>query len=185
VRCANQAGARLFVSLHANAAGPTEVPGSQIGFELFVLPAAEVDKEVARVALLASDDSAAAWAGHRVREAAKQSLAAARRIEWRLADTLGRSRDRGIKQEGATLDVLQGLDVPAVLVEVGFLDHEGEGPLLLSEQGQQSIATALAGAITDLRSREQRGLREPMTTAPRPTALPVPTPLAQPESGKE
>ena len=185
VRCANQAGARLFVSLHANAAGPTEPPGSQVGFELFVLPAAEVDKEVGRVALLAPDDSAAAWAGHRVREAAKQSLAAARRIEWRLADTLGRSRDRGIKQEGATLDVLQGLDVPAVLVEVGFLDHEGEGPLLLSEQGQQSIATALAGAITDLRSREQRGLREPMTTAPRPTALPVPTPLAQPESGKE
>ena len=185
VRCANQAGARLFVSVHANAAGPTEVPGSQVGFELFVLPAAEVDKEVARVALLASDDSAAAWAGHRVREAAKQSLAAARRIEWRLADTLGRSRDRGIKQEGATLDVLQGLDVPAVLVEVGFLDHESEGPLLLSEQGQQAIATALAGAITDLRSREQRGLREPMTTAPRPTALPVPTPLAQPESGKE
>jgi N-acetylmuramoyl-L-alanine amidase len=177
VRCANQASARLFISLHANAAGPTEPPGSQVGFELFVLPTAEVDKEVTRVALLAADDSDAAWAGHRVREAAKQSLAAARRIEWRLADTLGRSRDRGIKQEGATLDVLQGLDMPAVLVEVGFLDHESEGPSLLSDEGQRAIAAALAGAITDLRSREQRGLREPMTTAPRaleakPPALP-------------
>ena len=166
VRCANQAGARLFISVHANAAGPGDEPGSQIGFELFVLPTAEVDREVTRVTLLAPDDSEAAWAGHRVRETAKQSLATARRIEWRLADTLGRSRDRGIKQAGATLDVLQGLDMPAVLVEVGFLDHESEGPYLLSDEGQRAIAGALAGAITDLRGREQRGLREPMTTAP-------------------
>jgi len=168
VRCGNQAGARLFISLHANAAGPAEEPGSQRGFEIYVLPVGEVDKEVARVALLAPDDSEAAWAGHQLRTAAAQSLAAARRIEWRLADTLGRDRDRGIKQEGATLDVLQGLDMPAVLVEIGFLDHPEEGPYLLSEEGQNAIATALAGAITDLRSREQRGLKEPMTTAPRP-----------------
>jgi N-acetylmuramoyl-L-alanine amidase len=175
VRCANQSGARLFVSLHANAAGPGDEPGGQIGFELFVLPTAEVDREVTRVTLLAPDDSEAAWAGHKVRETAKQSLAAARRLEWRLADTVGRSRDRGIKQEGATLDVLQGLDMPAVLVEVGFLDHATEGPFLLSDEGQRAIAGALAGAITDLRSREQRGLREPMTTAPQPS------PSAQPE----
>jgi len=168
VRCGNQAGAHLFVSLHANAAGPAEGPGSQRGFEIYVLPAAEVDKEVARVALLSPDDTEAAWAGHKVRAAAAQSLAAARRIEWRLADTLGRDRDRGIKQEGATLDVLQGLEMPAVLVEIGFLDHAEEGPYLLSEEGQRAVATALAGAITDLRSREQRGLKEPMTTAPRP-----------------
>jgi N-acetylmuramoyl-L-alanine amidase len=168
VRCANEAGARLFLSLHANAAGGGEAPGSQRGFEIFVLPLDDVDKEVARVALLAKDDTEAAWAGHQVREAALQGLAAARRIEWRLADTLVRERDRGIKQEGATLDVLQGLDMPGLLVEVGFLDHEEEGPFLLSEEGQAAVAKALAGALTDLRSRERRGRKEPMTTAPRP-----------------
>jgi len=168
VRCANQAGARLFVSVHANAAGPGEEPGSQRGFTLYVLPVADVDKEVARVALLATDDNEAAWAGHKVRAAAEQSLAAARRIEWRFADTLGRDRDRGVKQADATLDVLQGLDMPAVLVEIGFLDHAEEGPYLLSEAGQRAVATALAGAITDLRSRERRGIKEPLITAPRP-----------------
>ena len=172
VRCGNQAGARLFISLHANAAGPAEEPGSQKGFEIFVLPVGDVDKEVARVALLAPDDSEAAWEGHQIRTAATQSLAAARRIEWRLADTLGRDRDRGIKQKGATLDVLQGLEMPAVLVEVGFLDHLDEGPYLLSEEGQRAVATALAGAITDLRGRELRGIKEPMTTAPRPGQMP-------------
>jgi N-acetylmuramoyl-L-alanine amidase len=171
VRCGNQARARLFISLHANAAGPAQEPGSQRGFEIYVLPAAEVDKEVARVALLSPNDTEAAWAGHKVRTAAEQSLVAARRIEWRLADTLGRNRDRGIKQEGATLDVLQGLEMPAVLVEIGFLDHAEEGQYLLSAEGQRVVATALAGAITDLRSREQRGLKEPMTTAPRPGQL--------------
>jgi N-acetylmuramoyl-L-alanine amidase len=168
VRCANQAKARLFLSLHANAAGVGDPPGSQRGFELFVLPVEEVDREVARVTLLAKGDSEAAWAGHQVRAAAAQSLAAARRIEWRLADTLGRDRDRGIKQKGATLDVLQGLDMPAVLVEIGFLDHEEEGPFLLSEEGQAAVVKALAGAITDLRSRERRGRQEPMTTSPTP-----------------
>jgi N-acetylmuramoyl-L-alanine amidase len=180
VRCANQAGARLFISLHANASDPAQAPGSQVGFTLFVLPTSEVDKQVTRATLLAPDDSEAAWAGHRVRETAKQSLAAARRIEWRMADTLGRNRDRGIKQEGATLDVLQGLDMPAVLVEVGFLDHEDEGRYLLTDEGQRAIASALAGAITDLRSRERRGLKEPMITAPRPSQ-----PLAQPEPGEK
>jgi N-acetylmuramoyl-L-alanine amidase len=168
VRCGNQAGARLFISLHANAAGAADVPGSKQGFEIFVLPMADVDKEVARVALLAKEDAEAAWAGHQMRAAAEQSLAAARRIEWRLADALGRERDRGIKQEGAALDVLQGLTMPAVLVEIGFLDHEEEGPYLLSEDGQRAVARALAGAITDVRGREQRGLKEPMTTSPRP-----------------
>jgi N-acetylmuramoyl-L-alanine amidase len=168
VRCANQAGARLFVSIHANAAGPADGPGSQRGFEIYVLPAADVDQEVARVALLAPDDAEAAWLGHKVRVTAEQSLAAARRVQWRLTDALGHDRDRGIKQAGATLDVLQGLDMPALLVEIGFLDHAEEGPFLLSEEGQRAVAAALAGAITDLRSREQRGQREPMTTAPRP-----------------
>jgi N-acetylmuramoyl-L-alanine amidase len=183
VRCGNQARARLFISLHANAASLAEGPGSQRGFEIYVLPAAEVDKEVARVALLSPDDSEAAWAGHQVRIAAEQSLAAARRIEWRLADTLGRDRDRGIKQEGATLDVLQGLDMPAVLVEIGFLDHAEEGPYLLSEAGQRAVATALAGAITDLRSREKRGRKEPMTTAPRPGQM-APHVDSRPSSGR-
>jgi N-acetylmuramoyl-L-alanine amidase len=156
----------LFLSIHANAASAEQGPGSQRGFDLFVLPTADVDQEVARAGLLADDDAQAAWAAHRARTTAADSLAAARRIRWRLADALGADRDRGIKQAGATLDVLQGLDMPAVLVEVGFLDHAEEGPFLLSPEGKKTVAAALAGAITDLRSRELRGQREPMTTAP-------------------
>ena len=165
-RCANQAGARLFLSIHANAASAEQGPGSQRGFTLFVLPTSDVDQEVARAALLAKDDAQSAWAAHRARALAAESLAAARRIRWRLSDALGADRDRGIKQTWATLDVLQGLDMPGVLVEMGFLDHAEEGPFLLSDEGKKTVAAALAGAITDLRSRELRAQRDPMITAP-------------------
>jgi N-acetylmuramoyl-L-alanine amidase len=166
-RCANQAGARLFVSIHANAASAEQGPGSQRGFEIFVLPTADVDIEVAQAALLAKDEVQGAWAGHQARTRAAESLAAARRFRWRLADSLGSDRDRGVKQLGATLDVLQGLTMPGVLVELGFLDNVEEGPFLLSEEGKKLAAQALAGAITDLRSREQRGQRDSMITAPK------------------
>ncbi len=167
IRCANQAGARLFVSIHANAASAEQGPGSQRGFEVFVSPTEDVDLEVTQAALLAKDEVQGAWSGHQARTRATESLAAARRFRWRLADALGSDRDRGIKQKGATLDILQGLNMPGVLVELGFLDHAEEGPFLLSDDGKRLAAQALAGAITDLRSREQRGQRDTMITAPK------------------
>jgi N-acetylmuramoyl-L-alanine amidase len=166
VRCANEAGARLFLSLHANAS-PQARRGVQRGFELYVLPPADVDADVDAAALTAPTDADAAWAEHRVRATAAESLAAARRIEWQMADSLGADRDRGIKQSGASLDVLQGLTMPAVLVEVGFIDHEEEGRLLATPGGWDAIAGALAKAITDLRAREARGRADPSITAHR------------------
>jgi N-acetylmuramoyl-L-alanine amidase len=175
VRCANDAGARLFVSIHANASplGPTR--GTQRGFEVFVLPVPSVDQDANLAAVAAEDPVDGAWAAHQVRATLGQSLAAAQRIEWQLGDTLGRDRDRGIKQMGASLDVLQGLTMPAVLVEVGFLDHPEEGVLLASEAGRPRIAEALARAIVDLAARERRGRDDPMITSRKaPTEAAVP-----------
>jgi hypothetical protein len=38
----------------------------------------------------------------------------------------------------------------------------------LQASTQDAIAAALAAAITDLRARDERGQREPMTTVPKP-----------------
>lgn len=181
VRCANDAGARLFVSVHANASPETR-RGAQRGFELYVLPTADVEHDATAAALTAANEADAAFEGHRVRATAAESLAAARRISWQLADTLGPDRDRGIKQNGASLDVLQGLKMPAVLVEVGFIDHPEEGQLLASPDGWERVAAALAKAISDLRSRELRGRADPSITAhrSRPRFDPAPPPAAAP-----
>jgi N-acetylmuramoyl-L-alanine amidase len=165
VRCANESGARLFVSLHANASPEGPKRGTQRGFEIYVAPLSDVDTDARAAAAVAGDPAEAAWAASRVRSAAQESVAAAQRIGWRLGDALGVQRDRGIKQTGALLDVLQGLKMPGVLVEIGFLDHPEEGPYLVSEEGRETIATALARAIEDLRARELRGRRDPAITS--------------------
>ena len=172
VRCANEAGARLFLSLHANAAPLGPRHRTQRGFELYLSPLGDVDADARAAAALAKDPADAAWRAHRIRAAANEARTAAQRIAWRLGDALGVDRDRGIKQNGALLDVLQGLEMPGVLVEVGFLDHPEEGPYLVSQQGRETVATALARAIEDLRARELRGRTDPSITTrtTRPTA---------------
>ncbi len=165
VRCGNEAGARLFVSIHTNASpfGPSR--GMQRGFEIYVLPVQGVDHDAGLAAIAPASPVDGAWAAHQVRATAVESLAAAQRIEWQMADALGSDRDRGIKQAGAKLDVLQGLKMPAVLVEVGFLDHPQDGNFLATEAGWDKIAGALSRAISDLRARELRGRTDPTITA--------------------
>jgi N-acetylmuramoyl-L-alanine amidase len=139
--------------------------GTQRGFELYVLPVEDVDADARAAAALVPDPADAAWAAHRVRAAATAALPAAQRIAWRLGDAVGVDRDRGIKQRGAQLDLLQGLQMPGVLVEVGFLDHPEEGPYLVTEEGREAVAGALAKAVEDLRAREVRGKTDPSITA--------------------
>jgi N-acetylmuramoyl-L-alanine amidase len=66
-------------------------------------------------------------------------------MQARLAEV--RAGDRGVRQ--APYDVLDGVRAPAVLVEVGFIDHPVEGPELFDGAAQSAIAEALARAILD------------------------------------
>jgi N-acetylmuramoyl-L-alanine amidase len=47
------------------------------------------------------------------------------------------------------MDVLMGPTMPAVLVEVGFLDHPVEGVELLRTATREKIAGAIAAAVLD------------------------------------
>ncbi|MFH0903308.1 MAG: N-acetylmuramoyl-L-alanine amidase [Pseudomonadota bacterium] len=150
VRLANRARADVFVSLHANAS-PTH---TQQGYETFILTpeALEVDARVLRgndgpvrpgveqgTAFLLDDIErgiAHLW-----------SLKLAQKVQARLAVAFGPEGNRGIKQ--ASLDVLLGLTMPGVLVEVGFIDHRTEGIQLLRREVRAAIAGALAEAILD------------------------------------
>ncbi len=166
VRCANDAAADLFISLHANASPPGPTHGTQIGFEQYVLPVDHADREAALAAAGAENPAEAAWQAQRVHILIEASLDAAKRLELELADALGIERNRGVKQQGAALDVLAGVQMPAVLIEVGFIDHPVEGAELASDEGQERIATALAKALADLAARARRARTDPAITAP-------------------
>jgi N-acetylmuramoyl-L-alanine amidase len=150
VAFANGAAADLFVSVHANAS----LSRARRGYETYVLTARGVDVDARAlradtprprpgvdpdIALVLDDveRGAAQW------EAA--DLAA--RMQRSLRERRGAAGDRGVRQDAH--HVLLGATMPAVLVEVGFLDHPIEGKQLADPAVQASIADAIAEAIED------------------------------------
>ncbi|HEY6035719.1 MAG TPA: N-acetylmuramoyl-L-alanine amidase [Kofleriaceae bacterium] len=147
---ADRANADLFVSIHANAS-PTR---TQRGYETYVLTTKGVDVDARAlraesitprpgvdpdIALVLDDveRGAAQW------EAA--DLAA--RMQRALKDRRGAEGDRGVRQDSE--HVLLGATMPAVLVEVGFIDHPIEGRELAEPNVQAQLAAAIAEAIED------------------------------------
>ena len=66
--------------------------------------------------------------------------------------------DRGVKQ--GPLAVLTNALMPSVLVEVGFLSNEDEGPLLGQDQFQDETARAVARAVMNFFDRYPPGTGE-------------------------
>jgi N-acetylmuramoyl-L-alanine amidase len=145
---ANVRAADIFVSVHANAS-PTR---TQRGFETYVLSGIGVDVDaralraesgtprpgLERATALILDDierGAAEWEAAELAVAIQDDLAAVRED----------SEDRGVRQDSQ--HVLLGATMPAVLVEVGFVDHPIEGRELADPAVQTRIATAIAEAI--------------------------------------
>ncbi len=154
VQRANASRADVFLSLHCNA---SESRGRE-GFESFILSRDASDQEAARLAQQ-ENGGAAKLSAPRTREGALRailsdlhqanahlrSLMLARAVERQLVAVRGQPRSRGIKQ--APFDVLMGLRMPGVLVEVGYIDHPVEGPQLADASVQQRLARALAVAV--------------------------------------
>ena len=150
VAIADRAPADLFVSIHANAS-PTR---TQRGYETYVLTARGVDVDGRA---LRSDtttprpgvDPDVALILDNVERGASQWEAAdlAFRIQRSLRDRRGAAGDRGVRQDAH--HVLLGATMPAVLVEVGFIDHPIEGRQLAEPAVQGQLADAIAEAIVD------------------------------------
>lgn len=145
---ANQWPADLLVSVHANAS-PTR---TQRGYETYVLTAAALDVD-ARALRSDSptprpdlDDMTARMLDDLERGAAQAPAAdLAADVQARLRAVRGAAGDRGVRQDAQ--HVLLGATMPAILVEVGFIDHPIEGRELLRPEVQAQLADAIAGAV--------------------------------------
>ncbi len=76
----------------------------------------------------------------------KQSTEFASMIQDQFRDRVGR-KDRGVKQAGFV--VLWRTTMPSVLVELGFLSNAEEEKFLISESGQDYLASAIYRAFRD------------------------------------
>ena len=150
IAIADRLPADLFVSIHANASHTR----TQRGYETFVLtpraididgralrsdvttPRAGIDPEIGLV-LDDIERGASQW------EAAE--------LAWRMQRALrarrGADHDRGVRQDAH--HVLLGATMPAVLVEVGFIDHPVEGKELTRPEVQAELADAITEAIVE------------------------------------
>ena len=151
VRLANRLGADLFISIHTNAT----TSHTQRGYETFVLPpealdvqarALRLDDGVVRTELDADTGLLLDDLERGAAQEAAAELAAA--MQAQLRAVRGREGDRGVRQ--GAMHVLMGATMPAVLVEVGFIDHPVEGRELADPAVRERIAAALANAVVDV-----------------------------------
>jgi N-acetylmuramoyl-L-alanine amidase len=147
---ADELPADLFVSIHANAS-PTR---TQRGFETFVLTprGVDVDARALRADMRTTRpnvDPEIALVLDDVERGSSQweSADLAARIQRALRERRGKDGDRGVRQDSQ--HVLLGATMPAVLVEVGFLDHPIEGKQLADPNVQGLLADAITQAIVE------------------------------------
>lgn len=162
---ANQAGGKLFVSIHANSAADRRAYGTETFFlGLHKSDAAkrvmERENEVVR---LEGDPSAyeeydaMTSVMQTLTQSAymRQSQSLAEGIESEFEDRAGRT-SRGVKQAG--FYVLYGASMPSVLVELGFLSNPSEAAFMRSEDGQAYLASAIFRAIRTYKNEYDQGL---------------------------
>jgi N-acetylmuramoyl-L-alanine amidase len=157
---ANTSGADLFISIHCNA----WFTGETSGFESYFLSPAlsESERELARY-----ENQAGGGAQAQAQTQADgdvdfilwdlvqnayiaESSTFAEYIQKEMTDRLG-IKSRGVKQ--ANFLVLQGVKMPAVLIETAFLSNPEEEALLANPDFQDRVAEGLIQAIRRLQER--------------------------------
>ncbi len=161
---ANDAGAELFVSIHANSMPTEGERRTAHGVETYFLSADASDEgakatadrendEGGPAAEQASDEVSAILDDLARTVAHADSSRLAYAVQHQLAADLA-VPDRGVKQ--APFRVLMGAKMPAVLVEIGFISHPREGQLLADGAYQDRIARSIVAALRAFRAEIAR-----------------------------
>ena len=169
---ANDARADLFLSIHANASRSTRPKG----VETYFASLDATDEDARKVAELenralgatapsrAQNDPLAAILGDLIETQHLQESSEFAKLAQRELAAAGRSRSRGVKQ--APFVVLMGVQMPASLVEIGFLTNPSEEKGLRKARQREAIAQALAEAVSAFAERydARRGVRSTART---------------------
>ncbi len=150
---ANSRGADLFISIHVNSATTAEARG----LETHVLDVVASDDEAMRVAARENASSARSFSELQniVQELLnntklQESLRLANSVQEIMVSDLRRVHgeqilDRGIRR--APFVVLIGAQMPALLVELGFLSNSADERLLTDDRYQERLARSIAAGI--------------------------------------
>lgn len=167
---ANEAGGKLFISIHANSM--RRKPNPTQGFEVYLLRPGRTEEAIA----IAERENAVIQLEEKYEERYKElteenfilvtmaqsayvkaSEVFADLAQQELEATTGLP-NRGVKQAG--FYVLVGAAMPNVLVETAYLSNKHDEKFLKSEPGQQKIAEALFRAIKKYKKEYEKLLTE-------------------------
>ncbi len=156
VELANRQQPDLFISIHGNSMPTAKQRQVNSGIETYFLSAAASGEAARKVAARENAEVGTQPKGH-AGDTLSFILADLQRAEThadssRLAYAVHEAlieetdaKDRGVQQ--APFYVLMGLEAPAVLVEVGFVSHPEEGPLLNDGAYQARLAKAIVAGV--------------------------------------
>ena len=175
---ANKNKADLFISVHCNAASNTAATGTEtyvMGFK-YEKTNLELTKRENSVIFL-EDDYEENYNGMDPNNPESNIIAAviqnayqahsisfAHLVEKQFSERVQR-RSRGVKQ--SILFVMNRTTMPSVLVELGFLTNPREEDFLLSEKGQDYMASAIFRAFREYKSRIE-SVDKSLKTTPAP-----------------
>ena len=83
-----------------------------------------------------------------------ESLTLAQTVQDTVQDSLQNTSDRKVKPAGDSIYLMKNLEIPAILVECGFLSNEAERELLKDEDYQKKLALCLSAALLTYISSE-------------------------------
>lgn len=168
---ANEAGGKLFISIHCNSM--PKKPSRANGFEIYLLRPEKNERAVE----IARTENDVIKLEENYQKHYKENLTAEDFIILTMAqnayvkysekfaevasDCMSKSlklKNSGVHQAGFL--VLVGASMPNVLVETGYLSNRKEEKVLASKKGQQKIAEALFEGIKEYKAFYERSLRE-------------------------
>jgi N-acetylmuramoyl-L-alanine amidase len=169
---ANEAGGKLFISIHCNAM--PHKPSRANGFEIYLLRQNLTEEAVA----IASRENAVVQFEEGYQERYRKlteeefiiitmAQSAYMKYSEQFAESAARSmaynldiKNGGVRQAG--FYVLVGASMPNVLVELGYLSNRKEEKYLRSGEGQYQIAEALFKGVKEYKLKYEKALREGM-----------------------
>ena len=148
---ANDSGADLFLSIHANAARSHRAQGLET-FYLNLADSPEAEEVAARENATANVRMAdmpklieQIMNNNRIDESRELAGAMQQAMSRRVLGKVDHPLNRGVKTAG--FHVLLGAKMPAILVEVGFVSNRTEAKLLRTESHRKKLATAIAEGV--------------------------------------
>ena len=163
-RIANKAGAKLFISIHANAARNRRAYGTEtyfLGMHKTETARRVMERENSVIQLEENPGQYQSFGDSPIMQSLAQSAymrkseQLASLLQEQFEERLGR-KNRGVKQAGFL--VLWAASMPAILVETGFLTNAKEAAFLSSDKGQTYIASAIFRAVRDYKKQYEKGL---------------------------